>query len=168
MARYIERQLHHQRQLLTLELPEMLENRSQSLNDRFCKMLGFGDEPPEPDPDMDLADWRVDTQSIDDRHWGDEDEDDHEHGLRGSAGDLLFDGESQPFINLANAHIEVVDALPSPACETAEFAVISYTSFCLSLSLFLSLSKSLSLLSRSLSTEINTKLHTNALNIRSF
>lgn len=160
MARYLERQLYHQRQLLSLELPDMLQNRSQSLNDRFRKMLGIGDQHQQSDPDLDLADWRADSLS-EDRQWDDEDEDD-DHPLHGSsAGDLLF--EEIPLQNLANAHIEVVDALPSPACDTANFAVISYTC----LSLCLSVSTSSLCQSRALTQFRDPhKLHTNALDTR--
>ena len=104
MTRYIERQLNHQRQLLSLELPEMLQNHSKSLNERLKRLLGIVDQPqPEDMPPGDLE----------------EDE------LRGSAGDLLFDEAQQRFSRVANYQFEVVDALPSPACDTAKFAVIS-------------------------------------------
>lgn len=120
MARYIDRQLHHQRQLLTLELPEMLQNRSKSLNDRFRRMLGIVDHDI-LDPLSDLADWRADAKS-EESQWEDAEPFEEHDGLRGSAGDLLFD---ESLSKSCNAHIEVVDALPSPACDTAKFAVIS-------------------------------------------
>lgn len=130
MTRYIERQLNHQRQLLTLELPEMLQDRSQSLNDRLKRILGLDDQQ-QSEPQDDLPEWRADCQSEEDGEY-DEDQD---HGLRGSAGDLLYD-ESRQYSKLAHAHnIEVVDALPSPACDTAKFAVISNTYLSVSLSL---------------------------------
>lgn len=129
MTRYIERQLNHQRQLLTLELPEMLQDRSQRLNDRLKRILGLDDQQ-QSEPQEDLPEWRADCQSEEDGEY-DEDQD---HGLRGSAGDLLYD-ESRQYSKLAHAHnIEVVDALPSPACDTAKFAVISNTYLSVSLS----------------------------------
>lgn len=133
MTRYVERQLNHQRQLLTLELPEMLQDRSQSDNDRLKRILGLDDQHLSQQPAPPPPDWRADAQS-EDRQWEEEGyyDEDQDHGLRGSAGDLQFD-ESQQNSKIANSHIEVVEALPSPACDTAKFAVISYTYLCLSL-----------------------------------
>lgn len=123
MTRYIERQLNHQRQLLSLELPEMLQNRSQSLNERLRKILGLVDNESE--------DWRADQATTTDDDEEEDEEGPHhqlsmgsaEGGPEGSAGDL-FNDDPRPYSKLANAHIEVVDALPSPACDTAKFAVI--------------------------------------------
>lgn len=125
MMRYIERQLNHQRQLLSLELPQILQTRSQSLNFRLKRILGMVDVAAE-EHDIDRAASEMEEAR---------------RCLEGSTGDLMYsrsdgdedsesDNDSQPFSKfLANAHIEMiqVDALPSPACDTAKFAVIYVT-----------------------------------------
>lgn len=118
MSRYVERQLNHQRHLLSLELPVMMQNRSEGLNERLKRILGMDDTQEAS------VEWSRGNRS-------DDGEDNDE--LEGSAGDLA----SRPYSKFeTNAHIEVVDALPSPACDSVNFAVILHLPlFSLSLSL---------------------------------
>lgn len=122
MSRYVERQLNHQRHLLSLELPVMMQNRSEGLNERLKRILGM-DNTQEAS-----VEWSRGNRS-------DDGEDNDE--LEGSAGDLA----SRPYSKFeTNAHIEVVDALPSPACDSVNFAVILHLPlFSLSLFPFISL-----------------------------